>query len=58
MNTGSHASLTNLAQTLRAWAARQPRTLWFILALGVVWITASQIEDFVLGFLDGLSGAR
>jgi len=58
MNAGSRTSLANLAHALRTWAAKQPRALWFILALGLVWAAASQIEDFVLGFLDGLSGAR
>jgi len=58
MNTGSRTNPANLAHALRTWAARQSRALWFILALALVWASASQIEDFVLGFLDGLSGAR
>ena len=51
-------SSANLLQALRTWIAKQPRALWFILALVLVWAAASQIEDFVLGFLDGFSGAR
>jgi len=58
VNTGSRTSSANLFQALRLWAAKQPRALWSILVLALVWAAASQIEDFVLGFLDGLSGAR
>ena len=58
MNAGSRTNPFNLFQALRVWTANQPRALWFILALVLVWAAASQIEDFVLGFLDGFSGAR
>lgn len=58
MNAGIRTSSANLLQALRTWIAKQPRALWLILALVLVWAAASQIEDFVLGFLDGFSGAR
>ena len=42
----------------RHWIARQPRWLWFAVALALIWMCAPNVRDFVLGFLDGAAGAR